>query len=271
MSQGSNLCTTVPFRSQRVVVCCCGSHTAAALEIKTNPKHNILTKAGFQELLQMALAVRQHGKALLGPLFVFLSSNVHKRSPETAQGDTKNTKVLFSNILAVNTMIVMIILSCRGVYITVEQPVSSKLWDLWCWKKFESHFKLTRVFTHMKCFSHAMPKPTILKSTLPTIGSMKRIYSQVRESAFAKCGPIVWTDAWDGKGMPKPMQLRNQASAPSDFYHTSTNGKWVVGGKDLHTSAAYTVDFLQGYFGGLGDGHGENTGLVERCRSHFRP
>ena len=241
-----------------VILCLCGccqqvcrdkGHTVEAFEIKTNPNHNILTKAGFKILLRMALTLCRRGAAMFGPpcsLFVYLSTDVHKRSADAAQGDTNNAKVVFSNIVAMSALVIMIILSCRSVFVTVEQPSSSKLWDLWCWKKFEVHFKLARVFTHMKCFGHAMPKPTVLKSSLSAIGSMRRVYSQVREHAFAKHGPIVWTEAWSGKGMPKPLQARSAGGDEADFYHVSKNGKWVVGGKDLASSAADTVQFALG-------------------------
>lgn len=181
--------------------------------------YDITAKDGFYTTLSVACSVLSGGICVAGPpcsMFTFLASSVHRRTKGNPNGDLSNMKVRLSNLIVRNTVAIMQALVRRNVFIVIEQPSNSVMFHLPCMKEWIVKLGLVVVMTFMAAFGHDMPKPTHLLGNLPGLALMRRV---------------------------RPR--KNLAAASGMVYHYKNKHGQSCGGKDLHKSAAYTLEFTK--------------------------
>ena len=181
--------------------------------------HNIITKDGFFTALRYVLRLKVGGLMPSGPpcsMFVFMSSSLHRRSLRNPEGDTRTNRVKTANIIVYNFLVLACVATMRRVYTVIEQPSSTRMFDLAKMIYVIGRAQLVRVFTWMGKFGHARPKPTILYGNLPCIGDLTR----------------KWSRAASVRGKPNNM------------WYVTSNG-WVRGSSGLKKSAVYARRFVR--------------------------
>ena len=138
--------------------------------------HNFVTELGFFTALTMVLAMAPGSLLVAGPpcsLFIWMSSGFTRRNARPG-GDTSHSKVVLSNILVHNLVVLLCIAHCRGVWFLLEQPSSSKMFNLDYMRLLLAQVEASYVWTWMRCFGHDMAKPTVLRGTLPFATQLRR-------------------------------------------------------------------------------------------------
>ena len=189
-------------------------HRCVAADAHISSIWDLLSLAGFQNTLSHVLRVRSGGLIVAGPpcsMFVFISQSVHKRSQNPA-GDTSNWKTTMANRLVINLSILLVIAAARGVYMVLEQPSGSFLWQVVGMEGLLANHGFMVIRTWMGQFGHALPKPTTLMSNMPTATDLSR--------------------TWRRAGQPLEA---------GQFY--LRRGRRVTGRPGLHATAAYTPQF----------------------------
>lgn len=217
--------------------------------------HDVTAEAGFFALLDLALRLAPGGLIMGGPpcsLFVFLSSSVHRRGVGHELGDASRVQVRLANLVVENTMVLLEVVSPRGVWFVLEQPAGSWMFKL---PRVQETFArlgcqpvrrepqgcqpggsqsggrqpadrergsqqdpVQRICTWMGAFGHEMPKGSHLVGTLPTLPLLRR---------------------------DRPPALSPGETRAALWRRTPTG---VQGGRELPGSAAYTPDFCEALY-----------------------
>ena len=170
------------------------------------------SQTGFYAALRYMLQVVKGGFCMAGPpcsLFVWLSTTKHRRSSGNAWGNTSDPDVRLSNVIATNAAMVLGVGALRGVRIMLEQPSSSRMFDLPPVRALIQHLRLFDVFTWFGAFQHPMPKPSTLWTNLVGARSLTRRKPKKQN-------------------IPKQNRTSEQEK---DFHHKSKCGKWTTGGR----------------------------------------
>ncbi|CAE7418622.1 unnamed protein product [Symbiodinium microadriaticum] len=91
---------------------------------------DLTTLAGFLGLIKRALRLEPGGLLWLANpchMHVWMSSSVHQRGPERPWGDVNKDSVRRSNCITSRACLILYLITCRGVWSAIEQPVSSTL------------------------------------------------------------------------------------------------------------------------------------------------
>ena len=145
---------------------------------------DLLTESGFFKALGIVLSLREGALTLLGPpcsLWVFFSSPFHCRTKSNPAGDTTKQAGREANTLVRNVCLLLAIGHFRGVFFILEQPGSSRLENYSWIVQLSETLGLRRVFTWMRCFGHAIPKPTYLLCNMMSAKKLRRVWSAQRE------------------------------------------------------------------------------------------
>jgi len=186
-------------------------------------EHDICSEGGFKNLLQLGLRIKDGGIIVAGPpcsLFIFLSSPIHRRSPERPWGNTNYRSVRLANFIVHNMTTFLQLMSERGVEWVIEQPSGSGMFRLPPLQQLMSKVAASQVTTYMGCFGHKMMKRTMLVGTLPLLHNMERSLRGEERQRF------------------REMQ--------KNFY-VRCDGK-VRGEKALQASADYTSEFCEALY-----------------------
>lgn len=188
------------------------------------PKHNIVSKHGFWLALHSILSLGVGGLVMAGPpcaWWIWLSKSVHQRTKSRPSGKLSHPKVRLNNIIVDNTVVLLAVALCRQVFVVIEQPETSLMR---CFRSMKRliHASLTEVLTWMGCFAHALPKPSRIWSSLPSIESLRRKWDKANKLAHELKHPVA--------------QRKAYKYAPSG----------VAGAREeLTATAAYTVQFAK--------------------------
>ena len=161
-----------------------GDKSYVACNFDLEQGDDMLTEAGFFKALGIILSLREGALTLLGPpcsLWVFFSSPFHRRTQSNPAGDTTKKAVREANTLVRNTCLLLAIGHFRGVFFILEQPGSSKMENYSWLEQLCKVLGLRRVFTWMRCFGHAIPKPTYLLCNMMSAKQLRRVWSVQRE------------------------------------------------------------------------------------------
>ena len=203
----------------------CG-YSAKAFDILIDASHDLSSKAGFFVCLAACLTLLPGGLVLAGPpcsLFIWISCSVHRRH-ELPLGDTSRAKVRLANLIATNTAVILQQLIERQVNVMVEQPASSKMFELPAFQQLMDGGTWKIHSTYMGCFGHSMPKETILLSNM--------------KSSRLLCRRMDW--AW--------WRSHKSKMAPMPAAWVKTKDGRTKGTKALQGSAAYTKLFCNAVF-----------------------
>eukprot|EP00973_Karenia_brevis_P096390 12431535-Karenia_brevis.AAC.1 len=252
-------------------------HPGYKFDIVHNPKHDMTTKEGFFLALDNALELEAGGMHAGGPpcsLFIFLSSSIHKRTKIHPEGDTSVACVRKANVIAENYTVLLVITTTRGVKHLLEQPGSSRFFDLKyvnaLLTKIPKTAKWTRMWTWMRCFGHRLPKPSVLWSDMDTAKTyLKKTWSKQRgcaykESIVKKTRLMTLYKVSVKKGLFLKRSIV-QRRTEHDYYHGSPDGSWINGGADLSKSGQYCIPFCQAVFQAWCDWRAQNP---DKCGSN---
>ena len=160
-------------------------------DVEDSEDQDVTTQEGFFLALNIILALVEGGLILLGPpcgLWVFMSKSVHKRTKRNPFGDLGREVVQKANCIVRNVTFLLAVAHYRNIYFLLEQPGSS-LMEQFPWISILcEELKLIRVFTWMRCFGHAIPKPSYLLSNLAEALDLRRIWSKKRSF----CRRVPW-------------------------------------------------------------------------------
>ena len=193
--------------------------------------HDILSRKGFKNILELGLSLMVGGIALAGPpcsMFIFLSSSMHQRTLWNPLGDTSLAKIRMANMIAKNTVWLLELLTSRGCFVVVEQPLNSvmyRLKDFTDWMARDADMQFYTIY--MSNFGHEMLKPTRLLSNMKAVTLLLAPIAQARRALQMTQG----SQASSSTGTPPRKFLRRCPSGPA-------------GGRDLHESATYTRRFV---------------------------
>ena len=218
-----------------------GANVASFDIARDNDMQNLLTKNGFYFILSLVLRIERWGSMPNGfpcSNFVYMSSNIHKRTKKKPLGNLDNQLVRQCNIMAENWSIVLTIAHLRDVLVVLEQPGSSRLFDLPFFATFLKRFKWHRIWTWMTEFNCIIPKPTCLWANYKEAKQLKRTWSRQRSRARA-------ARLRSDKCISKKNIKRALLWARSRRAKTWSDGKWVTGGSHLADSGAWTVSFCR--------------------------
>ena len=135
--------------------------------------------------------------------FVWMAFGHTGRSHRFPEGNNDRIDVSCANRIIKRVLVICAILTLRAVWFVIEQPHSSVLFLMKCWKEFEESkpkvrgFACQRHFLWMGALGHVLPKPTVLHGCFPGFGKMKtkRPSSKMVKHNRAKVGTIAW-QAW---------------------------------------------------------------------------
>ena len=184
-------------------------------DIEQSKDMNILTKVGFRNALQNVCRVKKGGFMPAGPpcsLFVWMSSSIHKRTPDNPEGNDEDLRVYASNLVAFNTLVLLVVAAVRGVYMMVEQPMTTYMFRLHRFARFIERY-LQRTFTWLGSFGHPSPKLSILYSDLP--------------------------------GFDVKIARKKSAKKANSRMVCFSKPGWIHGGPEMKSSAAYPPRFVQ--------------------------
>ena len=171
-------------------------------KVTVDESHDILTEAGFIQALMLVLSVVPWGMVLLGPpcsLFVWMSSNVHRRSAANPDGDTTNRLVREANIIVENCVILMCVAIERSLFVCLEQPLTSMMPLLTCLKLL-IRFALRRVCTWMGAYGHKLPKPTVLFGNFSSLSDLRKKWTKKERERHNKKWPKADRKAYNCRG-----------------------------------------------------------------------
>lgn len=75
--------------------------------------------------------------------------------------------VLLANLLSRNLAVLVLVGATRGIWEIIEQPLSSKKFWMWFWRRLMEALGFLRATTWMIFFGTGKPKPTQLVSNMP--------------------------------------------------------------------------------------------------------
>lgn len=105
-------------------------HAAEYYEIThRGPANDLTTERGFYEAILSVLRLRADGLMTLGPpcgSFVWISSSSHGWGEHKPYGLEDKEWVNIGSMLAARTLLLVILATCRGAYVTLEQPANSR-------------------------------------------------------------------------------------------------------------------------------------------------
>ena len=185
--------------------------------------HDILSPQGFAFAILIALCVTPGGMTLLAPVcssWVWICCAKSLRSVAFPMGDEGREFVRLANIMVSRVVAILWILTKRGIWWLLEQPLTSLLVLHDRFQEFVKHNNVWRAFFYMGLFfEHSCDtsaKPSVLYSNKPIVG-------EVRQASLQRAWPLSW-----GRSM------------------CNTNGTAVTGNSDaLKDSAAYPMKFGQ--------------------------
>jgi len=211
-------------------------------DCNADDRYNICLQTGVYSAIDLILDVLPLGLITWAPpcaMFVFMSSNVHKRTKSKPLGNVKNISVQLANIIVDNMAFLMQLATRRRLWQVLEQPFSSLMYAMPALKRVIKKWK--RIYLHMGAFGHAMLKPTLLYGTLPSLGDLAQ-QVHIRERVRSKSGT---------KHVRKTGKMLKKDSKHGLLYHFPAVNKGkstmrkITGGPGLKSSAAYPYRFGQ--------------------------
>ena len=156
-------------------------HDADNFDCANDRTQNVCIREGFFKGLDKILQVILWGLIMWGPpcsLWIWLSSSVHMRTCANPAGNLGNNLVQISNLIAENTSVLMVVAWQRLTNQVLEQPKGSYYlkYETPAWV-FQT-FGWPTVTTWMIFFNSWAPKPSKLVGSLPSIGTLRRVYSK---------------------------------------------------------------------------------------------
>ena len=133
-------------------------------------------------------------------------------------GNIGSQKVRLANLIVENMATLFMVLIPKGIQAIIEQPTNSKMYIHPAVNSMaQSLPDFYIISTWVGMFGHPMPKPTHLLTNMRTATRLAR---------------QMHLPEW------RAMQPKDTGKV-----YTVKIGSWVCGGKDLHVSAEYTLEF----------------------------
>ena len=155
---------------------------------------DMLSRQGFFEALDIVMGLTVGALVLLGPpcsLWVFMANSYPKRKKHNAVGDVTKFPIRCANMLVRNICFLLSLAHQRSVFFILEQPNSSHMQNYLWVQRLCRALQCKRVFTWLKCFGHAIPKPTYLLTNMRRTVELRRVWSKKRELQRKAIAPLI--------------------------------------------------------------------------------
>ena len=211
----------------------------AAMDLRVNPNHDLMTQAGFLVTLKLLSRIRPGGLFWAAPpcsSWVFLNMGTSgRRAYREAGAWETNAKIKCQNALAARVAALCFLASTRGVWWLVEQPSSSLMFGYLPWACVAEGLRPSVIRTHMGAFGGPTAKLTLIAGTAPFLQDLKRSLSPEDSARIEE------------------LQIRTAIKA---------GGGGVHGSKDLKATQSYPLQFGTAVAVALRDCHGASARLV---------
>ncbi len=140
-------------------------------------RENMLTELGYNYAVELALRVEPGGAALLAPVcssWVFMNQGTAGRNIANPLGNVWSSTVRSANCLVARTVLLCMLLTCRGVFWVLEQPNGSLMQHH---PYFQWMLSMIRVYRHaisMREYGAPSAKPTWLYSAHACVADVDR-------------------------------------------------------------------------------------------------
>ncbi len=184
--------------------------------------HDIMKPMGLLLVLSTALELMPGGVFWCAPpcsTWVFMSRATTGRHI-LIEGDTLYPGVVMSNALVERLVLLLEILSLRGVYWIIEQPMSSLMWQYPAMAGCLRRHGLAPVHLDMGAYGGRSLKPTHLVGTAPYIQDLRRSCSALQRQRLATEGVATATATLDEHGRKRPQgtaALKGTQAYPEGF------------------------------------------------------
>ena len=194
--------------------------TGAAMDLRVDPNHDLMTQAGFLATLRLLARIRPGGLFWAAPpcsSWVFLNMGTSGRRNHQAAGEWQTRpKIKCQNALAARVAALCFLASARDVWWIVEQPSSSLMFRYLPWACVAEGLRPSFIRTHMGAFGGPTAKLTLLVGTAPCLPDLRRSLAPEDQARIAE------------------LQVRTAVKAA---------GGGVHGSKELKATQAYPLQF----------------------------
>ncbi len=197
-------------------------YPSVGLDMEYHPEHDVLTPAGFLNLLGLALDVVEGGVLWAAPpcstwVWLSRSSTGRNKAPE---GKRLCRRVVAHNALLERLVFVLEVCVLRGVHFIVEQPRATVMWDYPAMQDFLQRHCVPSVGLDMGAYGAECVKATTLKTSAPYLWALERRCDAALRQALKREG-VATTTAWtDGQGQRKcqgSAELKGTQVYPEGF------------------------------------------------------
>ncbi|CAL1172971.1 unnamed protein product [Cladocopium goreaui] len=191
-----------------------------AFDVLYSKNHNFLRTVGFLAVLAAVRNTRRGGLLFFAPpcsTWVFLSSPSTGRTWISPEG-FRTRCVLLANIFVMRMLYILWYAWQRGVYVAIEQPISSVLFDWAPVKRLLTFIGARKVTFPMGSYGAATMKYTTIWSTPPGISSLRRPLDvkQLRE-ALARNATNLVRKTIDKKGRRRVAGIKSELAKSANY------------------------------------------------------
>ena len=197
-------------------------YSVRALDVKYAGDHDVLTPVGLVVLMSTALALVPGGCLWAAPpcsTWIWLSRGSTGRH-HNARGDCRRRVVVAQNALVERLVLVLELLTVRGVFWIVEQPRGSVMWKYPAMAALIKRHGLDLVRLDMGAYGARCQKPTELLGTAPYLGSLTRLCTAEERRRLRDEGVRtvhMWTDEDGERRCQGTDQLKSTQAYPEGF------------------------------------------------------
>ena len=185
--------------------------------------HDMLKPMGLLLVLSTALEILPGGVFWCAPpcsSWVFMSRGSTGRHV-LIEGDALNPGVVMANAIVERLVLLLEILTLRGVYWIIEQPASTVMWLYPAMRNcLQRHGLREPVYLEMGSYGGRSVKPTHLIGTAPYLQHLRRSCSGIQLQRFSGEGVVTTTAIRDASGKKRPhgtAELKGTQAYPEGF------------------------------------------------------
>ncbi len=149
------------------------------LDVRHDKSHDVLTPVGFMVLLKAAMKIRRHGLIWAAPpcsTWIWMSRFSSGRQ-EDVHGNPRSPYVVSQNALVCRLLSILHLCAQREVWIILEQPASSVMFQFPPMKRFAEMHNVATAKLQLGAYGAATRKDTILWWAAPYLAELVRILS----------------------------------------------------------------------------------------------
>ena len=150
--------------------------------------HDLLTWDGYLFAIINVLGIKRGGLLWLAPPcgnFIWMSRHSTQRRLDSPLGQGRTAEI--ANHLTSRVVFLIWLASCIGVFVIVEQPKSSILWEYPDLERLFSELTIFSAAVEMGAFGSLARKPLILKGAAPWLSQISRKCGRKDRRRIAAC------------------------------------------------------------------------------------